>query len=664
MVVDAFIFFNELDILELRLRELHEAVDHFVLVEATKTFAGKPKPLYYDMYKDRFAAYRDKILHVVLPGLPPLGDASQKSRFWLEKYHRDGMTLGLFQLECTDDDLILMSDVDEIPSKAAVLAARDTIQPNQVLTFAQLFYKYYFDDETDDGFNGRKWGGTVATTYSFLTQAMPQEIRRTHACSGQLIDYKVAQKRNTRVIENAGWHLSSFGGQEARAYKTSNFSHGADKQPIVDDRGVNIIGSMEPESASALPELIQAILQYVENYLDFNVPAAVIAEPERFSRYFGISETVREAAATHPDDIPDLLQAYRAKSLSKASRKESSSMGAEDLSEKVTEEAVVWAYRLFLNRYPENAEVVQEKLRNIGTFQQLRSDFISSGEFASNVDLAQNASGTIEKKVVSLALSGYEPPLQIEDTSDFQELFRHIKTTWEDLGEVEPHWSVLTNDKFKSTELENHRNEFYLSGKADVERLFKTLERNGLDATHLHTCMEYGCGLGRITKWLAERFDSVAGYDISLPHLRLAAQYLGAQGKENIQLIRVSDPEAVLDFPKVDFVYSVIVLQHNPPPLIRIIVRELLKALNPGGMAFFQVPTYWTGYRFAVEEYLRQSATRKEIEMHVLPQKTIFEIIHEQGCIPLEVMEDNYVGLQPGIRSNAFLVMKTVSRAP
>ena len=289
MVVDAFIFFNELDILELRFRELYEVVDHFVLVEATKTFAGKPKPLYYDMYKDRFSAYRDKILHIVLPGLPPLADASQNSRFWLEKYHRDGMTLGLFQLGCAKEDLVLISDVDEIPSKASVLAVRESIEINQVLTFAQTFYKYYFDDETDDGFNRKKWGGTVATTYSFLGQALPQEIRRTHACSGQLINYKVAAKKNTKVIENAGWHVSSFGGQQARAYKASNFSHGVKKRPIIDKQGLNVIGSTQEESESIPPELRQAIVHYIEHNLGSNVPAAVLAEPERYSRHFRMS---------------------------------------------------------------------------------------------------------------------------------------------------------------------------------------------------------------------------------------------------------------------------------------------------------------------------------------------------------------------------------------
>ena len=57
---------------------------------------------------------------------------------------------------------------------------------------------------------------------------------------------------------------------------------------------------------------------------------------------------------------------------------------------------------------------------------------------------------------------------------------------------------------------------------------------------------------------------------------------------------------------RVDLVYSIMVLQHNPPPVIRLIVREFLRALNPGGVAYFQVPTYMAGYGFDAEAYLAE----------------------------------------------------------
>ena len=62
-VFDVFLFFNELDLLEVRLNLLYPFVDHFVINEATKTFSGLDKPLYYLENKDRFEKFQDKIIH-------------------------------------------------------------------------------------------------------------------------------------------------------------------------------------------------------------------------------------------------------------------------------------------------------------------------------------------------------------------------------------------------------------------------------------------------------------------------------------------------------------------------------------------------------------------------------------------------------------------------
>jgi len=245
----------------------------------------------------------------------------------------------------------------------------------------------------------------------------------------------------------------------------------------------------------------------------------------------------------------------------------------------------------------------------------------------------------------------------IED-SDFDELFSHVQSVWQQLGETEPHFSVLTSERFQTSKIKDNQTDFYNSGRADVERLLKTLQRNGIDIESLKMCLEYGCGLGRVTYWLAKRFENVVGYDISEPHLNLASEHLKEMGVENVSLRHIKKPGDIGDFPKVDLVYSIIVLQHNPPPIIRLIIRELVRALNPGGIALFQVPTYRVGYRFSVKEYLSDEGTRSEIEMHVLPQNEIFKILAaEQGEL-LEVLEDGSTGLRGGERSNTFVVRK------
>lgn len=65
-IYDCFTFFNELDLLELRLNELASVVDYFVIAEATHTFTGKPKPLHFKENAARFEAFLPRIIHIIV----------------------------------------------------------------------------------------------------------------------------------------------------------------------------------------------------------------------------------------------------------------------------------------------------------------------------------------------------------------------------------------------------------------------------------------------------------------------------------------------------------------------------------------------------------------------------------------------------------------------
>jgi SAM-dependent methyltransferase len=324
---------------------------------------------------------------------------------------------------------------------------------------------------------------------------------------------------------------------------------------------------------------------------------------------------------------------------------------------KVTPEMVTWGYRLFLDRDPENRHVVEDKVSRIATIKDLRQEFLTSAEFVANDEANKRRS-------LPCALDGNEPPMHVEEVDGEQDLtsiLDHIQRCWQQLGETEPHWSVCSSDRFLQSQIQETKDEFYNSGRYDVARLLLTLERNGIDPTAFRTCLEYGCGLGRVTAWLAERFESVYGYDISLAHLQSTENYLAQRDARNVILRHIRSVQDIFQLQKSDIIYSVLVLQHNPPPIIRLIVREFLRALNPGGVAFFQVPTYRQGYSFTRDAYLNNEATNHEtMEMHVLPQRVIFEIAAQEGGQVVEVLEDGYTGFPFKEVSNTFLIQKRV----
>lgn len=312
---------------------------------------------------------------------------------------------------------------------------------------------------------------------------------------------------------------------------------------------------------------------------------------------------------------------------------------------------VRWAYRLLLDRDPQKGKELAEKLRQNPSAPEIRRELLMSDEFKWK-----------NPELTGPTLSGNEPPMEIErvDSDEtMRALFDRIQQSWTHMGETEPHWSVLPAEEFKQSNIGDSEEAFYEKGRRDTEWLFRTLARCGIEADRLRSCLEYGCGVARVTRWLAERFETVHGFDISKAHLEIARRHLESNDIGNVTLHHVRSASDLAALPRVDLVYSIIVLQHNPPPIICAVIRSFLRALNPGGVAVFQVPTYREGYRFSVEKYLSTEASKDSGEMHVFPQREIFGIVRQEGATPVEVLEDDWTGA--GYRkeiSNTFVIRR------
>jgi 2-polyprenyl-3-methyl-5-hydroxy-6-metoxy-1,4-benzoquinol methylase len=198
--------------------------------------------------------------------------------------------------------------------------------------------------------------------------------------------------------------------------------------------------------------------------------------------------------------------------------------------------------------------------------------------------------------------------------------------------------------------------EFFATGEHDMNRLCATIRRVGRDPVEFKVTHEYGCGLGRITNHLAERFERVIACDVSRPHLDLARARSDELGRVNIDYRLAELPELGMD-ERFDLWFTMIVLQHNPPPIMAMILRRALACLRPDGLAVFQIPTYSPYYGFHTEKYLESPVSQLGIEMHFLPQPILFKLIHESGCKILEIVEDGLVG-DPKCSSNSLVVTK------
>jgi beta-1,4-mannosyl-glycoprotein beta-1,4-N-acetylglucosaminyltransferase len=306
MIYDCFTFFNEYTQLEIRLSELYSVVDKFVIVEATTTFSGEKKPLYFQQNKEKFNAYSNKIIHVVVNDMPkPLnGD-----RWPVEEFQRNCIIRGLSN--CTDKDIILISDVDEIPSKENILKISEIygkgllssfgfwfankinyfglkipivsksnlfqrvlkkvlllIQPNnRVIRFNMKHYEYYLN-----GFVMDQLRGTIALDYSTL--------KKWYNSNCHAARFSIKDSANTFI--SGGWHFSYLGGSEIIAKKIHSFAHSEfdtteyTNLGYIEDRinrGENLFGKQG----------LNHTIKYVK--IDNTWPTIVIEEPSKFIKY-------------------------------------------------------------------------------------------------------------------------------------------------------------------------------------------------------------------------------------------------------------------------------------------------------------------------------------------------------------------------------------------
>ena len=205
MVYDCFQFFNELDILKIRLNVLSPVVDKFVISEATETFSGLAKPLYYEENKELFAEFRDKIIHVVVEDTPK-GDTHYRDTF-----QKNAVTRGL--KGCTDEDIIIFSDLDEIPNPDKIREILQNFQKDKIYHFAQrLFYCYLNMEEVSgsllsyagefEGVAHKKWIGTKLLSYQLL--------REQNLLLGEL---RFPERKQIGIrVEDGGWHFGYMGG--------------------------------------------------------------------------------------------------------------------------------------------------------------------------------------------------------------------------------------------------------------------------------------------------------------------------------------------------------------------------------------------------------------------------------------------------------------------
>ena len=243
-IFDCFTFFNEFDVLEMRLSILYPYVDYFVLVEATKNHHGEDKPLYFDSNRERYNKYMDKIIYVCVDDAP---EYKGETDMGIVNFLRNAILRGLMG-NARPDDLIMVSDVDEIPNphilenldniKVDLYANRGSWKQKlrqhlrvwsmfsqdfmrvgkenkgyplmKLLDYTPVGLEYDFFYYFMNCKNKAWWRGPYIAKYEHMM--MPHEPR------------ELQYQSQLPIIRSAGWHFSYLGGIESVKAKLSALS--------------------------------------------------------------------------------------------------------------------------------------------------------------------------------------------------------------------------------------------------------------------------------------------------------------------------------------------------------------------------------------------------------------------------------------------------------
>lgn len=204
---DCFTFFNELDVLEFRLQELYDTVDHFVIAEANLSHSGKPKEYILLDNWERYKPYADKIIRVQVDDFPETPDS------WVrEKFQRYALIRGLADL--TPDDVIITSDLDEIPRAEMIemIKEDENNYARYILAIPMFQYKINYMKIVE---RSKQWNIIVTRGRVYTNPQQEREYTFPWIPDPDDIVY----------VDHGGWHFTYFGDDNHAITKIQNFAH-------------------------------------------------------------------------------------------------------------------------------------------------------------------------------------------------------------------------------------------------------------------------------------------------------------------------------------------------------------------------------------------------------------------------------------------------------
>ena len=226
-IFDCFQYFNEEHIVDLRFNVLDKFIDRFVIVESTVNHQGKEKKLNFDINK--YKKFKNKIIYVIVDDTPEnIKISHEGGESLVEQHQRNSIIKGLKRSQ--DNDLIILSDVDEIPN----LKKLNIFDKNKYAVFSQKMFMYKLNllNLMESNWHGSK----ICLKKNFRS---PQWIRNLKFKKYPF--WRIDKIKNLQIIKNGGWHFAYLQSPENISKKIKSFAHGEfNKSEITNEENIKI----------------------------------------------------------------------------------------------------------------------------------------------------------------------------------------------------------------------------------------------------------------------------------------------------------------------------------------------------------------------------------------------------------------------------------------
>jgi ubiquinone/menaquinone biosynthesis C-methylase UbiE len=224
---------------------------------------------------------------------------------------------------------------------------------------------------------------------------------------------------------------------------------------------------------------------------------------------------------------------------------------------------------------------------------------------------------------------------------------KELQRNWEGLAQADPLWAICTDPGKRS---QWTREDFFATGRKEIDAVFGYAARIGVCIDKTLPALDFGCGVGRLTRALAQYFPECVGVDISPTMISMAQELNRDRPHCYFQLNEDTRLQSLQDN-YFGFIYTSLVLQHIAQPGSHQYIVELIRVLKPGGTLIFQVPERLRANsltRFRTRLGLRsrlQSILSKQkpcaMEMHCIKEAVIRKLIAQSGARMVDVVLTN-----------------------